>query len=327
MERILASLPAQANHDHRIIVGREHNEDAAILRFPPGKALVQTVDFFTPIVNDPHAFGRIAAVNALSDVYAMGGEPWCALNIVCFPVKDLPRSILQAIIQGGYDALCEAGAVLAGGHSVEDSEIKFGLSVTGVIEPGTHTSNAALCVGDQLLLTKPLGIGVLATALKAKWEGAETLEALLCRWAGHLNAAAGSVLRTMGLKAATDVTGFGLGGHLLEMTVASKKTIRLWANKVPVIEMALELAEMGLIPAGSHANKKYCLAKTRIDPAVPASRVDIIFDAQTSGGLILAVPESALSEAVSRLQDAGEFVSHIGEVVTEEAISIHISQD
>jgi len=286
---------------------------------------VQTVDFFTPIVNDPYKFGRIAAANALSDVYAMGGEPWCAMNIVCFPIKDLPRDILQAIIHGGYDTLCDARASLAGGHSVEDDEIKFGLSVTGVVDPDGFTSNAALQTGDQLLLTKPLGTGVLATALKARWDGADEIEELVFRWAGHLNAAAGSVLRAMRLKAATDVTGFGLGGHLLEMALASSRTVRLWAQRVPVIERAAELASMGLVPAGSYANKHYCESKVTIDAGVPTITADLVFDAQTSGGLVLAVPGSRLDEAVSRLHDAGEFVAHIGEVTDRQSASLHLA--
>lgn len=314
MEQILASLPKNQSFDGRVILGREHNEDAAILRFPAGKALVQTLDFFTPIVNDPYKFGRIAAANSLSDVYAMGGEPWCAMNIVCFPIKSMPREVLQAIIHGGFDTLTEAGAALAGGHSVEDDEIKYGLSVTGVIDPDGYTSNAALQAGDQLLLTKPLGTGVLATAVKANWDGAEQLEELLFHWAGHLNAAAGKVLHDMKIKAATDVTGFGLGGHLLEMATASQKTVRLWSQCIPLIEQAVELAEMGLVPAGSYANKHFCEAKVHIAEPVQPVVTDLVFDAQTSGGLVMAVPEERLDEAILRLKDAGEYVAHIGEV-------------
>lgn len=275
---------------------------------------MQTLDFFTPIVNDPYRFGQIAAANALSDVYAMGGTPWCAMNIVCFPIKEMPRSVLQDIIHGGYDKIREAGAVLAGGHSVEDAEIKYGLSVTGYVEPGKHTANSGLRPGDQLILTKPLGTGVLATAVKANWDGRQRFEDELYRWAGHLNNNAGAVITAMSIAAATDVTGFGLGGHLIEMARASNVSVTVWTDSVPILDNALELASYGLIPAGSYANKHFCDSLVFIAPDIDTLRADLIFDAQTSGGLVLGVPEERLGEAMERLQDLGEMAAHIGSV-------------
>jgi selenide, water dikinase len=300
--------------DDRLLCGTAHAEDAAILRFPTGKALVQTVDFFTPIVNNPYWFGQIAAANALSDVYAMGGRPYCAMNIVCFPVKKLPKSMLAEILRGGLDKLTEAGAVLAGGHSVEDQEIKYGLSVSGVVDPQCFATNGGLRPGDVLLLTKPLGTGVLATALKADLPGAGQAEQLLYQWAGRLNRAGGEVIETLGLKGATDVTGFGLGGHLLEMASASKVRIDLDVDRVPILDQALELAGMGMLPAGSFANKQYCRHAVDIDGKCDGLRVDLIFDAQTSGGLVLGVPETKVETARQMLLDQGDMACVIGTV-------------
>lgn len=285
-----------------------------VVRFPDGKALVQTVDFFTPIVNDPYAFGQIAAANALSDIYAMGGEPLATMNIVCFPIKELPRSILAEILRGGRDKVLEAGAAPAGGHSVEDAEIKYGLAVSGTIDPDRIATNTGLAPGDRLVLTKPLGTGILATALKARWQGHERCEELLVTWAARLNAAGGRVIRELGLRAATDVTGFGLGGHLLEMAHASNVSIHLRTRDIPMFDEALSLAAMGLIPAGSHANRTFCATAVNVAAGVDPLRADLVFDAQTSGGLVLAVPEPLLVQALGMLAAAGETAAVIGEV-------------
>jgi selenide,water dikinase len=300
--------------DERIIVSCRGNEDASVVRFPPGKAMVQTVDFFTPVVNDPFSFGRIAAANALSDIYAMGAEPYTAMNIVCFPGKGMDYSILKAILRGGLEAINEAGALMVGGHSVDDPEIKYGLSVTGLVDPEGYATNGGIAPGDRLLLTKPLGSGILATAVKADWPNKEDLESILLRWAGHLNANGGQVIRELGLTGATDVTGFGLGGHLLEMARASGRLIEIQASSIPVMEQAGELASMGLVPAGSHANKQYCQPMIDVEPGVEDLMVDIIFDAQTSGGLVLAVPEAKYERALAMLSDMGEMAADIGRV-------------
>ncbi len=301
--------------DPRILVGSSGNEDAAVVRFPSGRALVQTVDFLTPLVNDPWRFGQIAAANALSDVYAMGGEPLAAMNIVCFPAKTMDKAVLKAILRGGLDKIQEAGAMLAGGHSVEDAEIKYGLAVSGVVEEGRVAVNAGLAPGDQLLLTKPVGTGVLATALKGKIGDEAALEDEIFRWAGRLNRAGAAIIRDLGLKAATDVTGFGLGGHLLEMAGASRAAVELWVDAVPLLEGALELAGLGMLPAGSFANKGYCYRAVQTADGLDPVRVDLMFDAQTSGGLVLAVSEPLLDRARAALLAAGDLAAHVGRVL------------
>jgi selenide,water dikinase len=301
-----------------LLTGAQDNEDAAVVAFPDGRGLVQTVDFFTPIVNDPYRFGRIAAVNALSDVYAMGGQPLAAMNIVCFPIKREPPEVLRDILRGGLDATREAGAVLAGGHSVEDDEIKYGLAVSGTIDPERMATNRGCAPGDLLVLTKPIGTGVLATAIKAEWEGAERYEDLLYHWAGRLNATAGRAVRECGIRGATDVTGFGLGGHLLEMARASGVAMDLEVAAVPLLDDALDLAGMGLLPAGSYANKTFCVSTVSIDPGLDPLRSDLMFDAQTSGGLVMAVPQDRLGDVRAILAETDEPCAVVGRVLPRE---------
>lgn len=300
------------------------NEDAAIVRFPPGMALVQTVDILTPIVNDPYRYGRIAAANSLSDVYAMGGRPYAAMNIVCFPMDTLPKEYLRAILEGGRDAVLEAGAVMAGGHSIKDTELKYGLSVSGIVPPDRVAVNSGLQPGDCLVLTKPVGTGVLSTGLKAGMDSDGGIEETLGRWCGRLNAGAGQVIETLGLRAATDITGFGLGGHLLEMARASGVAVELQAGSVPLMERARELADMGMVPGGSHANRLYCQGQTSTADGVDAVMRDLIFDAQTSGGLVLAVPEAELGRARDLLLEAGDLAAVIGTVVPWQEGSRHL---
>jgi len=302
--------------DDRLLTGHGDNEDAAVVRFPAGKALVQTVDFLTPIVNDPYRFGQIAAANSLSDVYAMGGEPYSAMNIVCFPAEKLSHDILRRILQGGIDKVRESGAVMAGGHSVRDDEIKYGLSVTGTIDPDCVATNRGLAVGDQLLLTKPIGTGVLSTAIKAGWEGNREMEEALHFWCARLNSTAGRLIPSLGLKGATDITGFGLGGHILEMARSSDAAVTLWSDKVPLLDRAAELAGMGMVPGGSFANKKFCSSLVHTAETVDTITVDLIFDAQTSGGIVLSVPEQQLQQARDMLLEAGDLAAHIGEVTS-----------
>ena len=312
---ILHSLPPDPIAASRLLTSTHTNEDAAVVRLPQGKALVQTLDFFPPVVNDPYAFGQIAAANALSDVYAMGGEPWCAMNIVCFPVRDLPPEVLTAILAGGADKLAEAGAALAGGHSVDDPVIKYGLSVTGLIDPDNFAANTGLKPGQLLVLTKALGTGILATAVKANWADAAELEKALIVNAARLNKAPGRVIRELKLKAATDITGFGLGGHLLEMACASDVCIQIVADALPALPEALELAGVGLLPAGSHANRRFRQPDTLIGPGVNPLRVDLIFDAQTSGGIVLALEPEQLAAALAILRQEGDSGWVIGTVL------------
>ena len=289
-----------------------------VVSLPPGKALVQTVDVLAPVVNDARAFGRIAAANALSDVYALGGEPWSAMNICCFPtclLGDDPDEILADILRGGLEALVEAGAVLAGGHSVQDDELKFGLAVSGLIDPAHIAVNSGLRPGQRLILTKPIGTGVLSTALKACWDGWEEAEAALCRWCGRLNKAGGHLIATHRLSAATDITGFGLGGHLLEMARASEVCVAVDTENVPLLPQALEYARLGFIPSGSHANRLYCAAATEHAAPLDEALESLIFDAQTSGGLVLAVPPDLVEQVSAELLAAGDLAADIGEVL------------
>jgi selenide, water dikinase len=301
--------------DDRLLTGQGDNEDAAVVRFPAGKALVQTVDFLTPIVNNPYWFGQIAAANSLSDVYAMGGEPYTAMNIVCFPIQTMDKEILRQILSGGFEKIRESGAVLAGGHSVKDTEIKYGLSVTGIVDPAAFASNRGLRPGDQLLLTKPLGTGVLATALKAGFGDSAAIEELIFRWAGRLNRAGAEVIRTLGLKGATDVTGFGLGGHALELARASGVCVELWLENIPCMPEAIEYAGMGLVPGGSAANRNFCSSVVNLPAGADPVLIDLVFDAQTSGGLVLSVPEAQLAQARDMLLAAGDLAEHIGQVM------------
>lgn len=301
--------------DPRVLAGAAHNEDAAVLTFPEGKGLVQTVDFLTPIVNDPYRFGQIAAANALSDVYAMGGEPYAAMNVVCFPIKKMGPDMLRDILRGGADKVRESGAVLVGGHSVEDDEIKYGLCVSGVVDPERISSNAGLRPGDRLILTKPLGTGVLSTAIKGRVGDTQALEDELFRWAGRLNGNGGKVISELGLLGATDVTGFGLGGHILEMVRASEVDVELLVDEAPLFGQTMELAAMGMFPAGGFANKKHCSSRVSIAPGLDGIKVDLVFDAQTSGGLVLSVPESQVDRAREMLLAAGDLAAIIGKVL------------
>jgi len=286
--------------------------------------MVQSLDFLTPVVNDPYGFGRIAAANSLSDIYAVGGDPYTAMNIVCFPSKEQPLSVLKEILRGGLEAIKEAGAIMCGGHSVEDREIKYGLSVTGSLAPGRYASNSGIRPGDRLLLTKPLGTGVLATAIKAEWPGALDLEGELVSWAGKLNKGACRVIQELELQGATDITGFGLGGHSLEMARAAGLAIELWSDRVPVLASARELAGMGILPEGSYANKHYCSSLVHLGNGVDDLLVDLIFDAQTSGGLLLAVPQDRLGQARELLESLGETAAEVGRVLDLDQAGLHI---
>ena len=320
LERIISAVTAgmPSHLESRVLAGRARNEDAVVVSVPAGRAIVQTVDVLAPVVNDAYAFGRIAAANALSDVYALGGEPWSAMNVCCFPpelAQDDPEGILSGILQGGLDALVEAGAVLAGGHTVQDEELKYGLAVTGLIDPAHIAVNSGLAVGQQLLLTKPVGTGILSTGVKAHWEHWEESEALLCRWCGKLNSAGGRIIARHQLSAATDITGFGLGGHALEMARASGVCVALDVDSIPLLPHAVDYARMGLIPSGSHQNRQYCACATRKAHELDEALESLVFDAQTSGGLLLAVWPEQLDEVRQQLEAAGDLAACVGEVL------------
>lgn len=303
--------------DPNILVGIDVSDDAGIYKLTDEIALIQTLDFFTPIVNDPFDFGRIAAANALSDVYAMGGRPLTAMNIVCFPIKDMDKSVLRAILQGGLEIIKKANAAMVGGHSVEDPELKYGLSVTGIVHPEKFLTNANARPGDLLILTKPLGTGILATALKAGELDKDTTKQITELMA-TLNKDAAEAIAEVGANACTDVTGFGLLGHGLEMARASNVGIKIDTKKVPVIPVAKTFASMGLVPGGSYTNQSFCSKHLEIDSSVDPILLDIMSDPQTSGGLLISVPKDKAPSLVQKLMKRSTpAASIIGEVVKE----------
>ncbi len=309
---MLGGLPP--TDDDRVLIDYRTSDDAGVYRLDGERALVQTVDFFTPIVDDPFVYGQIAAANALSDVYAMGGRPLTALAIAAFP-KDAERSILQQIFAGGLAKLREAGVALLGGHTVQDSEIKFGYAVTGEVHPRHVLANAGAQPGDALILTKPLGTGVIATALKFGRAPAEAIEAAI-RTMTALNKAAADVLRTLDpgvVHGCTDITGFGLIGHATEMAVASGCSIEIEAASVPMIEGAVSLVH-GNIPAGGRTNREHFGSDVRVAAGVRPEVVDLLYDPQTSGGLLAAVVSTQATAVVAALASASVTAAAIGRV-------------
>jgi selenide, water dikinase len=295
--------------DPRLIVGRETLDDAGVFVLSDDVALVQTVDFFAPIVDDPYLFGQIAAANALSDVYAMGGEPLTALNIVGFPVGKLPLEVLTEILRGGQDKVHEAGALVVGGHSIIDEELKFGLSVTGRAHPKRILSNANAVPGDRLILTKPLGTGLLATAAKKNDLGtseAHALYASMCK----LNANASRAALAVGARCATDVTGFGLLGHASHIAAASNVTIVIRTANVPALDGACEAWQRGIRTGGAERNASYLESRVDWGGAAEVDRA-LLIDPQTSGGMLVAVHPSRVAEYLSLVPEGVE----VGEVI------------
>lgn len=303
--------------DPRLLVGIDTSDDAAVFKLSDELALVQTVDFFTPIVDDPYWFGRIAAANALSDVYAMGGEPLTALNIVCFPEKTLDIEVLEKILEGGQDAVTEAGALIVGGHTVSDPEPKYGLAVTGTIHPDAVITNAGARPGDVLILTKPIGTGILCTAHKQGRLPDKDLEHVI-RVMATLNRAAGRAMRRLDVIGATDITGFGLAGHTLELARASRVTIEIDASRVPFLEGTLEYAQADVVPGGARKNLEFAAPFTSFaSTIVPHFRLALC-DAQTSGGLLVAVPERHRDDIRVALEAEGvDFYAEIGRVLPQ----------
>lgn len=305
-----------------MLVGFGTLDDAGVYRLSDQTALVQTVDFITPVVDDPFAYGEIAVANALSDVYAMGGIPITALNVVCFPSGTDPQ-ILNAILRGGLAQCQAAGVALLGGHTVDDPMIKFGLSVTGTVNPNAIWTNAGAQVGDALLLTKPLGIGVITTGIKAQVAGEEAVNAALTSMR-TLNRAARDAAVSVGPNACTDVTGFGLTGHLYQMMRASGRTARVYADRVPLLPGALELARQGVGPGGTQRNKDYFGGFVSLATTVEAAVGELLFDPQTSGGLLLSVAGDKKEALLSALAAHGVSASMIGEVTGVSAGRIEV---
>jgi selenide,water dikinase len=298
-------------------MGMERSEDASVYKLRDDLAIIQTVDFFTPIVDDPYTFGQIAVVNALSDVYAKGGRPLTALNIVCFPIKAMDISILRETLKGGLNKMREAGVVLVGGHSVEDPELKYGLSVTGVIHPDRVIMNNGAQVGDKLILTKPLGTGIISTALKGG-EASEKAVAKSVKSMATLNRKASELMLTVDVHACTDITGFGLLGHACEMIEGTDVGMVIHPDAVPYFPEAKEYAEMGMVPGGTTRNRDFRLKMVEIDKNVSKVMVDILFDPQTSGGLLISVPAADAEPLVKRMRREGiKDAAIIGEVVAK----------
>ncbi len=313
---MLGKLPPQKNEN--VLVGFDKGDDAGVYRIAPDLALVQTVDFFTPIVDDPFTFGEIAAANSLSDVYAMGGKPISALSIVAFPGKG-ETEILEQILLGGYSKMEEAGCAVIGGHSVADEELKCGYAVTGTIHPARVLSNASARAGDTLLLTKRLGTGVIATALK-KGKASEESVAAAIDSMKSLNRAACEILARLGTSSSgavhsiTDITGFGMLGHAREMAQASEVTIELDHSRVAALPGALDAIRQGFLPGGMKNNREFASCSVSVTENVPAEIESLMYDPQTSGGLLIALSSSAAAEAETALREAGVPVAIVGRV-------------
>jgi selenide,water dikinase len=307
--QVLHDLPKFKNPD--MLVGTETGDDAGVYRLRPDLAIVNTVDFFTPIVDDPYVFGQISAANSLSDVYAMGGEPKTCMNIVCFPKGKMDIEILGEILKGGADKVMESGAVVIGGHSIIDEEIKFGMAVTGVIHPDKIFRNVGVQEGDVLILTKPLGTGIITTALKKGKASEESVNEAV-KSMTTLNAAASFVARKHPVHACSDVTGFGILGHALGMASGSGVTLVIESAKMPLLHRAPRLAEKGYITGGCKRNQEYLNDKMVIDKSIREGLIQVALDPQTSGGLLLAVAKRHAAKLVDDLHAAG--VPHATEV-------------
>ncbi len=317
LDIMLSGLPTRK--DDNLLVGFDYRDDATAYRLPSGEVIIQTLDFFTPVVDDPYDYGAIAAANSLSDVYAMNGRPLFALNICAFP-KSLPAELWREVLRGGADKALEAGIVIAGGHTVDDTEPKYGLVVTGIANPANIWSNNGARAGDILLLTKPLGTGIITTALKSESLTVEEATAAI-NWMKLLNRDAAHALTDLGVQSATDITGNGLLGHAAEMAKGSNVKMRINANAIPVIDAAWSLAEQAKVPGGTKMNKLYLGDYVTFEGVSPALQW-ILYDAQTSGGLLFAIPRDKLESAMERLTKNNVFFAQIGEIVEGNGIEV-----
>ena len=304
--------------DPNLLTGFEHAEDAGVYKLSPDLALVQTVDFFTPTVDDPYTFGQIAATNAINDVYAMGGKPITAMNIVCFPIKTMDISVLREVLRGGLDKMREAGVLLVGGHSVEDNEIKYGLSVTGLIHPDKVLLNCGAKPGDSLILTKPLGTGIVSTALKGGVVNEQLLQkAIACMT--QLNKKASEMMIAAGnIHACTDITGFGFLGHACEMIEGSNVGMSINSAAVPIFAGVRQLVETGFVPGGLYRNKNFRINQIEKADTCPNWILDVLFDPQTAGGLLFSLPVIEAQGLVEKMRSAGIVdAAIVGEVVAD----------
>jgi selenide,water dikinase len=328
LDAVLGKLARQ--HDPKVLVGFDSADDAGVYQIAPDTALVQTVDFFTPIVDDPYTFGQIAAVNSLSDVYAMGGRPLSSLALVCFPEKgDL--EVLEQILAGGLSKMVDAGCTVIGGHSIRDEEIKFGYSVTGSVHPQRVLANRGAQPGDVLLLTKALGTGVISTAIKRGkaepvWIDAAVRSMTILNKAAAEVITAGSDHQHFSIHALTDITGFGLIGHAREMGLASDVSFRLSASAVPLLTGALDCVHAGYIPGGLKTNREFAECVVGYEDGVPDDLRTLLFDPQTAGGLLIAVAAQDAGDLLRALSSAGVSAARIGEVTPRTKPLIQISK-
>lgn len=308
--------------DPNLLVGFDTSDDAAVYKIDDNTALIQTVDIFPPVVDDPYLYGQIAAANSLSDVYAMGGKPKLAMNILCMP-EDMEKSVLLDVLQGGYSKCKEASAIICGGHTIKDNEPKYGLCVSGFVHPDQILKNSSAAEGDVLILTKALGTGILNTALKAELITAES-EKALCDSMAMLNKTAAEIMADFHVSGCTDVTGFGLMGHAHEMASGSGMTIVLESSHLPLLPQALEMAEMGIVPKGAYNNRNWIGCSVSSSRKVPLAITDIMFDPQTSGGLLIAVPEKESLQLLKRLKDSIPATEIVGYVKAFDGKSVRV---
>jgi selenide,water dikinase len=321
---VLRHVPT-STRDPGVLLGLEARDDAAVYAIRKDLALVQTVDFITPIVDDPYTFGAIAAANALSDIYAMGARPVTALNLAAFPVRSLPLPILEEILRGAAETVTGAGATTVGGHTIDDPDPKFGLAVTGLAHPDRIVRKAGGRPGDALILTKPLGTGILTTALDRRLIGEEDLREAVASMRG-LNGAAAEAMVEVGVHACTDVTGFGLLGHLQEMAEASGVSARISLGRIPVLSGVWELARRDAVPGGSRNNQRYLMEHVTWGEGIKPDVQVVLCDAQTSGGLLMAVPPRRRSRLLAALEKRGVLAREIGKLARGSPGRIHVTR-
>ncbi|MBN1364907.1 MAG: selenide, water dikinase SelD [Syntrophaceae bacterium] len=306
------------SHDPNLLSGFEHAEDAGVYKISDDLAIVQSVDFFTPTVDDPFTFGQIAATNALNDIYAMGAKPLTAMNIACFPINTMDKSVLSEVLQGGFDKMQEAGVLLIGGHSVEDNEIKYGLSVTGVIHPEKVLYNRGARTGDKLILTKPLGTGIISTAIKVQEASPEQIKQAVSSMTSLNKKATEKMIAAGNVHACTDITGFGLLGHACEMIEDSNVGIKINSAVVPLFTGVRKLLETGYVPGGLYRNKDFRLNKVVKEKTCPDWIFDVLFDPQTAGGLFFSLPGNSALNLVKKMRKVGiTNAAVVGEVVKD----------
>ena len=317
-------MPA-STRDPRVLLGVGARDDAAVYALRKDLAMVQTVDFITPIVDDPYTFGAIAAANALSDIYAMGARPVTALNLAAFPVRSLPLQILEEILRGAAETVTEAGATTVGGHTIDDPDPKFGLAVTGLVHPDRIVRKAGGRPGDALILTKPLGTGILTTALDRRLIGEEDIREAVTTMRG-LNRAAAEAMVAVGVHACTDITGFGLLGHLHELTQAGGVSARIFLGRIPVLPGVWDLARRDAVPGGSRNNQRYLMEHLTWGEGIKPDEQVVLCDAQTSGGLLMAVPPRQKARLLAALDERGVLAREIGKITRGNPGRIHVTR-